>query len=320
MRRLAFALVVLAVAAALAEGAARAWGPGLLPPDRSREARPGEPTPGEPNMVGDAATGWRARTGPQQSFGIPGGTFVNSLGARGPELPLEKARKRVLFLGDSTVFGVFVADRDTFAQRVGEALDVEVINGGCPGWSSWQALRAVEARLGAYRPDLVVIATLWSDAQGADTPDAVRFGGARASWIERSHGFVLLREWVRAARWGSRAEEVRVGLQMPVAPTLRVPLADYDDNLRALARTAPAAAFLVLPSVRDPANGKVGDFRDAYREVMREVAAELGAPLADAPSAFVGTDARAMFHDEVHPTVAGHARIAAVLTDVLRDR
>jgi lysophospholipase L1-like esterase len=318
VRRVAFALAVLVAVAGLGEGAARVWGPGLLPPDRSKEARPGEPTPGEPNMVGDADTGWRARTGPQQSFGIPGGTSVNSRGVRGPELPLEKTRRRVLFLGDSTVFGVFVADRDTFVARVGDALGVEAINGGCPGYSSWQALRAVQARLGAYQPDLVVIATLWSDAQGADVPDAVRFGGARPSLLERSVGFVLLREWVRELRWGSRPEEVRVGLRMPVAPTLRVPLADYDDHLRALAATAPEAAFLVLPSVRDPAQGKVGDFRDAYRAAMRDVARELGAPLADAPAAFVGTDARAMFHDDVHPTAAGHARVAEVLVKALR--
>ncbi len=318
MKRVGFAVVVVLLVLGLAEGGARAFGPGLLPPDRSRMAKPGEQVAGEPNMVGDADTGWRAKEGPQQSFGIPGGTTVNALGLRGAAPVEPRTGKRIMFVGDSTVFGVFVADRDTFVSRVGAALGVEAINAGCPGYSSWQALQAVRGRLADVKPDLLVIATLWSDTQGADSSDAVRFGGARRSLLDQSLAFVLLREWVRTVRWGSHAEEVKVGLSMPVAPSFRVPIGQYEDNLRALAASAPQAAFLILPSIRDPAAGKVGDFRDAYRATMREVAADLGAPLADTPAAFVGTDTRAMFVDEVHPTAQGHQKIAEVVVAALK--
>lgn len=33
------------------EGAARTWGPQLLPPDNSKDVAPGESLPGEPNMI-----------------------------------------------------------------------------------------------------------------------------------------------------------------------------------------------------------------------------------------------------------------------------
>lgn len=329
LRRFAFALVPLLLLAGVAEGVARRSGSRLLPARRGLDALPGEPLAQEPNMVGDVVTGWRPRTGRQDSFGIPGGTTVNSRGLRGPEVPLDKpaGTRRVLLLGDSTVFGVMVRDEQTFARVVEErlrAIDprVEVLNGGAPGWSSWQAARALESRLDVYTPDLVVVATLWSDAQGGPMADAERFEAMAVPFMEASHAFVVLREWVRELRWGRRTEEVRVDLSAPRGrgdgpPTLRVPLPDYAANLRRLAATARAdggdVAFLVLPCVRDPEQGKVGDFRDEYRAAMRAAAGELGAPLADSPAAFLGGDARALFFDDVHPTAAGHRIVGEVL-------
>lgn len=104
---------------------------------------------------------------------------------------------------------------------------------------------------------------------------------------------------------------------------MRVPLDAYAKNLRVMAAMVRSVggqpAFLVLPCVKDPAGGKVGDFRDDYREAMRSAAKELSAPLADTPAAFVGTAADRMFLDEVHPTREGHQIIADVLARALED-
>ena len=71
--------------------------------------------------------------------------------------------------------------------------------------------------------------------------------------------------------------------------------------------------FLILPSARDLLIGRVGDFRDAYRQAMKEVADELNAPLVDSSKSFLEGDLKALFFDEVHPTAKGHQRIAESL-------
>lgn len=331
-RKALFALFALVLAAGVGEGAARLLGPELMPPDTAHVAADGEAVPGEPNMLGDALAGWRARPGPQRSFGIAGGTHVTSQGLRGPE-PGGKAEgeRRVLLLGDSTVFGVLVADAETFAVQVEGRLRardarVRVLNGGCPGYSSWQALQALRVRLLPLAPDLVVVATLWSDTQGADLPDSVRFGGVVRRSLYRSRAFLLLATWLDTLRYGALAappapEPVTHGLAPLAAPTLRVPLGEYRRNLTAIADAARDAgarvAYLVLPCVRDVTGQGVGDHRDAWRSAMREIAAAEGATLADASPAFVGRDPHLMFFDEVHPSPAGHALIADVLAAAL---
>lgn len=354
-RRVAFVLLVLMAVAATAEGFARLGGSLLFPARRALEALPGEAVPGEPNMVVDAVTGWRPRTGPQQSFGIPGGTTVNSRGLRGPEFAIPKPRgeRRVLLVGDSSVFGVMVRDAEIFPRLLQDHLqaidpDIRVLDGAAPGWSSYQARRALEERLLVYEPDLLVIATLWSDTQVGELADAVRFRPLVPFLVE-SNAYLLVREWVNQLRYGDATEEVRVALlppdraaggppggpgeasdhraqagprrAPPVWTTLRVPLPDYKVNLARMSELVRAqggdVAFLVLPCNRDPHTGKVGDFRDEYRAAMRQTASALGSPLADTPMAFID-EAPSVFYDEVHPTPRGHAIIADVLTTALR--
>ena len=367
------ALWLVILSAGVAEIGARTIGARLLPPKRSLDSLPGMEVPGEPNMVVDAASGWRPRTGEQASFGIPGGTSVNSNGMRGPEITRRKptGERRILILGDSNVFGVLVADADIFPRRLEASLEVidpqiHVLNGGAPGWSSWQALRATETRFVAYKPDLVVVASLWSDVQGADQADRVRFSAFHLG-MEHSSAFVIVREWARYVRLAPEETDTQVGRRPPGsgpganvgrganapgvtaaspradgnngvgnnggnkspiigkggAPTVRVSLDEYRANLTALttlSRNAGGdAAFLVLPHIRDVGGGTIGDFRDDYRTAMRDTAATLHVPIADAPAAFVGANAGAMFLDEVHPSAAGHARIAAVLTETLSE-
>ena len=330
------------------EVGARIFGPGIMPPDTSRDLAHGEAAVGQESLLGDEIAGWRTRPGTHRDFGVPVPTTVNERGLRGADVPLEKpaGMRRILLLGDSTVYGVRVSDTESFSGRLQQRLQaqlgaVQVLNAGCPGYSSWQALQILRARLLDYQADWVVIATLWSDAQGTTNPDAAKFGNGKGrSLLSHSAFYVWLQAKLRRHKWQKATPEniefrFEPGPGGPppgdhqmhrgpnkLAPTHRVPLADYKRNLRKMAKEVRAnggqVAFLVLPCYRDLLlDGKVGDFRDAYRKAMRDVAKELDAPLIDSTTAFRTGDPRALFFDEVHPTSLGHERIAQSLYRVL---
>ena len=109
-------------------------------------------------------------------------THINSRGLRNSEISIVPNNvKRVLIVGDSSIYGVRVRDRENISgqlQRILQKEDSswEVLNGGCPGYSSWQVKHLLEHRLLDYQPEWLIIGTLWSDTQGADAPDATRYG------------------------------------------------------------------------------------------------------------------------------------------------
>ena len=310
------------------EGGARIWGPKILPADNSRKVAHGESLPNEPNMIGDALLGWRVREGDSRQFGVPDPTHVNSRGLRNKEIPFEKSKPRILVVGDSSIFGVRVRDRENISGQLeiilkNKGIDVEVLNGGCPGYSSWQVHQLLKERLLDYQPDWVIIGSLWSDTQGADEPDATQYGNVPMAWRYHSRLFLMVNSYVSKKRWEVKeAPEVHFGLNAVLAPTNRVPISDYEDNLLKIndivVTSGGRSAFLLLPGIQDVRHGRVIDFREGYREVMRNVAEDLGAPIADMPAKFKGVGReREYFLDEVHPTVKGYKIIAEELVVVL---
>lgn len=313
---------------AVLEGAARTWGPQLLPPDNSRDVAPGESLPGEPNMIGDALVGWRVKEGDNRQFGVPDMTHVNSRGLRNPEIPLDpNGEHRILIMGDSSIYGVRVRDRENISGQLQGIIrkrddNWRVLNGGCPGYSSWQAIRLLEERLLDYQPEWLIIGTLWSDTQGADAPDSTRYGKVPMAWKYHSRLYMLSQVWYNKWKYTpANAPDVGFGLGPVLAPTNRVPIGDYRQNLHTMVSMAKErnikVAFLLLPGVHDIIDGTTGDFREGYREAMRSIAKQYDAPIADMPSHFANGDVRRLFFDDVHPKVIGYRKIAQELDAVM---
>lgn len=90
---------------------------------------------------------------------------INALGLRGPETTLEPTpgSTRVLCLGDSTTFGFYVEEDETLPQqlqrelRAGGATQVEVLNGGCGGWTINDQADFYQERAHKLKPHLVVL-------------------------------------------------------------------------------------------------------------------------------------------------------------------
>ena len=101
---------------------------------------------------------------------------VNSLGLRGPELGAKGAAgRRVLYLGDSLVYGQGVADEETQPAALERALrqcnpkiDWTVINAGHRSYGTAQEL-ALLSELGArIQPDVVLLGWYWNDVDERD--------------------------------------------------------------------------------------------------------------------------------------------------------
>ncbi len=330
--KISFVLVVLTVLiSGLLEGAARIWGPQLLPPDKSRDVAHGESLPGEPNMIGDAQLGWRVKEGDNRQFGVPEMTHVNSRGLRNSEIPIvPELEKRILIVGDSSIYGVRVRDRENISGQLQRILrkedeNWEVLNGGCPGYSSWQVKHLLADRLLDYQPEWLIIGALWSDTQGADAPDATRYGEQPMAWKFHSRLYMVSQAWYNRWKYTSdEAPHVGFGLGPVMAPTNRVPISDYKKNLHEIVKMASdrdiKVAFLMLPGVHDIIDGTTGDFREGYRVAMKGIASHYDAPIAEMPTFFEGGEARQLFFDDVHPKVNGYRTIAQELHRVMFEK
>jgi lysophospholipase L1-like esterase len=105
---------------------------------------------------------------------------MNSLGYRSPEprsarLP---SMLRVACVGDSWTFGMNVDQDRTYPSRLGEQLrhaypdkTIEVLNFGVLGYSSFQGLQLMKARILALQPDVVAIGFAMNDSEVAGYRD-----------------------------------------------------------------------------------------------------------------------------------------------------
>jgi lysophospholipase L1-like esterase len=316
------------------EWKARAWevdGPGLAePPDGSVVLEP------HPYLL------WQKPRGASIEYGAL--VRINDLGLRGPDpvRPKPPGVRRILAVGDSTVYGFGVALEDSFVRVAADALGgqdegIEGIPAALPGYSTLQLLNLLELRALALEPDLIVVAALWSDhATAAVTDDTLmdryqRFERGPLGALDRglrASALYRVLSWELGVRRGSQAEaraHYALGEPHPDGHQHRVPLADYEANLEALAALAErhdaALAFLILPHPEDlTGRGPGVSSFQAYRHVMREVAERHRAPLVDGAQLFAETgirEPRALFLDNIHPNAAGHRLLGAALGEAL---
>ncbi len=322
------------------------------------ECRPIEPDAGQwPEMMGDAELLWRLRP----SFTRPGlrpneVVRTNTLGVRDQDMPGPKHRRerRIVLLGDSTVFGWGVADGETWADYLKQELQAQlaplqitVINLGVPGYSSLQSLRLMDEVGWQYEPDVLIVASLFSDASIDTFQDATALAltapvgsdllhrsrtycGLYMTWAEHyaatqgGHNQVLMPGIIRHEEWLAQADAVR--------DRARVPPDQYQESLRRFVDEAEEhdaeVVFAVLAHEWDigqwtthssppPQEGQTLPWA-LHRAVMAAQAAALSVPLISFPEVFAGArDHSGLFQDPVHPTAAGMKLMARATAEVL---
>jgi len=287
--------------------------------------------PGNPWLLWEMPPGERVELGVHVS--------INALGIRGPAIEREKPAgvRRVLVVGDSTVYGHGVDGPQVFSQRLNTRFGptVQVLNGGVPGYSSLQTLNLLQMRLMATEPDVLVIASLWSDNNFDSFVDGELISRQRAhqrGW--RATALTLL-EWSAVYRfldWKLRMEDREAAVQevgwmlgrAPQGDRRRVPVNDYATNLQAMCDLMHASGgevvFVSLANQVDLGAETTGAHAwSLYRQVMVDTALRNGAPLVDVVAVFQtsGLSMDELFLDEMHPTDRGHDLIGQALARTL---
>lgn len=136
-------------------------------------------------FVPDADYGWRLRPGHHTDWHME--VDINSKRLRGPEVPYRKNSDefRILFLGDSVVYGLGIEYPKTFAALLPDALankvggrKITIVNSGVGGWSPWQQLIWLKHEGLHYDPDLIVQCFCLNDV--TDKFRLQKFGGPQA--------------------------------------------------------------------------------------------------------------------------------------------
>lgn len=325
-RRLAFAVFLAGACLLALEGAARLAGD---PDDTGSGTR--DPKSGRRGVMlqGNAYLAWELAPGVHDENGHA--VHVSEARMRGP-LPGPKTGVRALAVGDSSVYGFGVGDDEIFTSVLAEQLGVEVLNAAVPGYSTAQALHLLRMRALAYEPDLLVVATLWSD-NNFDTfvdrellLDYAAWRGSEVGQLRERLGLSALFRWVdhgvRLA--GHRVRHGRVTWMDDVSSgggRRRVPIGDYAANLRTLctlmAERGKGAVFLMLPNEEDIRPVLPNPPWRTYREVFARTAEACGAPLVSGPDLFRAAGGT-LFLDKMHPNARGHRALGEGLAAALR--
>lgn len=251
--------------------------------------------------------------------------FVRGERALDPQ-PLGPDGRVVVCLGDSNTFGLYEESEDAYPGVLDALLDARaaggphrVLNLGIPGLNSRQVLESLPEVLATHEPDLVLVVVGINNAWSWRDESVLRYG---RPWYESLRLAKLLR--IAGERFDGAGEEPgpeageQVGRDrtgraytlargdLTAARSVDGLEAGVGTDLRAMhKRVEESGARLVLLTY-----GFADGAQRTVNAVLREVAAETGAPLVDGAAALAAAaeriDPELLFYPDSHPTALGY--------------
>ncbi len=255
-----------------------------------------------------------------------GGTFRVSTDANGLRAPLHPQEKpagtfRVMTLGCSTTFGWGVNDEESYPYQLEQMLNadghkVEVINGGQPGYSSFQGLWLWQKTLAAYKPDLILFGYIVQDSRSvaySDSSQAVLQANQdflKENILYKLHLYVFMKNYIEAYQIQAKDTPGDGGVY-------RVSPQEYVDNIKAFKANADAVgAKMMLFGYPLEREGYTG----SHRRILHAAGEKLDLPVYDPQPEFEQYTAQETLYfpqDRGHANAAGNARIAQGVTQFL---
>ena len=232
---------------------------------------------------------------------------------------------RIMTLGCSTTFGWGVDDSETYPARLAELIAAEhgdaiqVINGGQPGYTSFQGLWLWQHTLQHYKPDVVLLGYVVQDARKAaysDKSQAVLQGDHRFlkhNVLYNSRAYLALRSVL-----GGVQVKAKERPQNGQGGIYRVPPEDYVDNLRAFVEDiqdmGSTPVLFGFPLER-------GGYTEEHRKILKAAATQLKIPHLDLQSRMETASRQAELYfkrDRGHANAKGNAQIAEWVYEFLK--
>jgi len=322
-KKLLFSLVTVVIVISLLE--LGTWVVGKALPNRAWNAqRRHFATNGFPDLdellVPDATRFWKLKPGldRRQLTGrmtdFPPMRYAVSTDSRGFRITpgSNPAEKTILFLGDSSTFGMGVEDGQTIPARVQRALGgVQCINAGVPGYSAYQGRVVLEQTASGGAPDVVVItfgvnAEMQWDQQG-DLEHARSIAREHALLINQSNFLGMMRSTLFSPMTPDRRD---------ARP--RLTDAEFEAQIRDMLRWCRVHGVAAVLVSWPQAVQMFRQGRTTKQLILERVARSEHVPLVDLVPTFRATGGTELFLDIVHPSPAGCETAARALLPTLK--
>lgn len=292
----------------------------------------------------------------QHSFSANVPVRINERGFRGRIFPYSRQPgiPRLLFLGDSIIFGYGLPEEQVTSSLVARLLDVgevevESINAGVPAYNTGQETALLEAEGLRYSPDWVILGFCWNDLSaksgvsvGKDGNLIAAGGHEISGWgrvLKTSTGYALRNllkksrllysiSTVLLTRGNSRSSERATGMRSDIlsgttTPRIAQGWEEVARSLRRLQELSHTHHFRILV-VAYPMLASLEESHpmSSYPSRLAAMCERDGLPFLDLEPVFRehyrGRESLFLPYDPDHPNAKGHALAAEAVTGHLK--
>jgi lysophospholipase L1-like esterase len=290
----------------------------------------------------------------QSAFTADKPAIINGRGLRGPLVPYEREliRMRLLFLGDSIVFGYGVNEEERVSERVKNLLEqrgitAEVINTGVPAYNTAQEAAFLSTEGIRYDPDWVIVGMCWNDIvqkQGVKLSSEGWMGQAGGNekslfvrWRESPTGYAvrnalkhsrLLYGIMEMARFPTGARSKGYSrffhdvFEGRTTPRVEESWAQFGESFNQIVALSKQHGFRLMLVAFPPAIALDSSFtHSSYPARAKALAEKEEIPFLDLKTAFQSENARnkSLYipYDGDHPSARGHELAAKEIVKLL---